>query len=73
MVRLLSGTGGCDDDLNQLAIGLDDAIKLMLTGLTSRLHGLVYSLGNFYDQAMDNFAHPKAFGKSFILQHIVVI
>uniref|UniRef100_A0A0E0IHS8 GDSL esterase/lipase n=1 Tax=Oryza nivara TaxID=4536 RepID=A0A0E0IHS8_ORYNI len=61
VVRLLSGTGGCDDDLNQLAIGLDDAIKPMLTGLTSRLHGLVYSLGNFYDQAMDNFAHPMAF------------
>uniref|UniRef100_A0A0D3HL11 GDSL esterase/lipase n=1 Tax=Oryza barthii TaxID=65489 RepID=A0A0D3HL11_9ORYZ len=72
VVRLLSGTGGCDDDLNQLAIGLDDAIKPMLTGLTSRLHGLVYSLGNFYNQAMDNFAHPKAFGKSFILQHIVI-
>jgi phospholipase/lecithinase/hemolysin len=45
-LRLLSPTGACSDDLNQLAAGFNDALESMLAGLATRLPGLRYSLAD---------------------------
>jgi phospholipase/lecithinase/hemolysin len=61
-LRLLSPTGACSDDLNQLAAGFNDALESMLAGLATRLPGLRYSLADSYGLTTDTFADPQASG-----------
>ncbi|KAJ1258606.1 hypothetical protein BS78_10G089000 [Paspalum vaginatum] len=60
--RLLDAAGQCDDSLNQLAVGFNDALRSMLAGLATRLPGLVYSLADAFGFSGDVFAHPLAYG-----------
>jgi hypothetical protein len=61
-VRALSSTGACNNDLNLLAAGFDDALKSLLAGLAARLPGLVYSLADSYNLTQVTFADPQASG-----------
>ncbi|TVU07553.1 hypothetical protein EJB05_40914 [Eragrostis curvula] len=47
-VRVLSPTGACADGMNQLAVGIDVALKSSLAGLAAKLPGLRYSLADSY-------------------------
>ncbi|KAM0878768.1 hypothetical protein ACQ4PT_034658 [Festuca glaucescens] len=61
-VRALNSTGACNDGLNLLAAGFDDALKSLLASLAARLPGLVYSLADFYSHTQVTFANPQASG-----------
>ncbi|KAI4995435.1 hypothetical protein ZWY2020_035338 [Hordeum vulgare] len=62
VVRALSATGACNDGLNLLAAGFDDALSSLLAGLAGRLPGLVYSLADSYNLTQAAFANPAASG-----------
>jgi hypothetical protein len=61
-VRVLNSTGACNDGLNLLAAGFDDALKSLLASLAAKLPGLVYSLADFYSHTEVTFANPQASG-----------
>ncbi|KAM0865878.1 hypothetical protein ACQ4PT_042980 [Festuca glaucescens] len=61
-VRVLNSTGACNDGLNLLAAGFDDALKSLMVSLTARLPGLVYSLADFYSHTEVTLANPQASG-----------
>ncbi|KAM0878776.1 hypothetical protein ACQ4PT_034662 [Festuca glaucescens] len=61
-VRVLSSTGECNDGLNLLAAGFNDALKSLLASLATRLPGLVYSLADSYNLTQVTFANPQASG-----------
>jgi hypothetical protein len=61
-VRALNSTAACNDGLNLLAAGFDDALKSLLASLAARLPGLVYSLADSYSLSQVTFANPQASG-----------
>jgi hypothetical protein len=61
-VRALNSTGACNDGLNLLAAGFDDALKSLLAGLAAKLPGLVYSIADSYGLTQVTFANPQASG-----------
>ncbi|KAM0865885.1 hypothetical protein ACQ4PT_042986 [Festuca glaucescens] len=61
-MRALNSTAACNDGLNLLAAGFDDALKSLLTSLAARLPGLVYSLADSYGLTQATFANPQASG-----------
>uniref|UniRef100_A0ACD5WRH5 Uncharacterized protein n=1 Tax=Avena sativa TaxID=4498 RepID=A0ACD5WRH5_AVESA len=61
-VRALSSTGACDDGLNQLAAGFNDALESLMASLAARLPGLVYSLADSYGLTQATFADPQTSG-----------
>lgn len=68
-------SGDCIDVLNDLAIGVNDAVKVMLSNLSSTLKGMKYSLGSSYAVVSKMIANPEGAGKfqipSFILYEII--
>lgn len=58
---------GCDDSMNKRAAEFNDAVKPLLASLRSKLHGLRYSLADFYAFSNATFANPAAAGKSTVL------
>ncbi|XP_006656508.1 GDSL esterase/lipase At5g55050-like isoform X2 [Oryza brachyantha] len=62
LVRAMSPTGACSDDLNRLAAGFDDALASLLSGLAARLPAFSYSLADAQAIARLAFADPMASG-----------
>nr|BAJ87244.1 predicted protein [Hordeum vulgare subsp. vulgare]BAJ96797.1 predicted protein [Hordeum vulgare subsp. vulgare] len=62
IVRVLSATGACNDGLNLLSNGFNDALRSLLAGLAARLPGLDYSLADSYNLTQVTFANPAASG-----------
>ncbi|TVU07554.1 hypothetical protein EJB05_40915, partial [Eragrostis curvula] len=61
-VRVLSPTGGCSGGLNQLAVGLDGALKSLLAGLAPKLPGMAYSIADSYNLTQATLGDPMAAG-----------
>ncbi|KAF8667896.1 hypothetical protein HU200_052522 [Digitaria exilis] len=60
--RVLSPVGACWGRLNELAGGFNDVLRSRLAGLTRRLPGLAYSIGDSYGFTRDTLADPQASG-----------
>ncbi|CAL5038767.1 unnamed protein product [Urochloa decumbens] len=61
--RALSPAGACWAGLNELSAGFDAALRHLLAGgLSARLPGAVYSLGDCLGFTRDVLAHPRASG-----------
>ena len=61
--RSLHPLGACIDVLNDLAVGVNDAVKVMLRNLSSTLKGMKYSLGSSYAVVSNTIADPEPAGK----------
>lgn len=60
--RILHPLGLCVDVLNDLAVGVNGAVKVMLSNLSSTLKGFKYSLGSSNAVVSNLIADPKAAG-----------
>ncbi|XP_010935212.1 GDSL esterase/lipase At5g55050 [Elaeis guineensis] len=60
--RSLHPLGACIDVLNDLAVGVNGAVKVMFSNLSSTLKGLKYSLGSSYAVVSKMIADPEAAG-----------
>ena len=61
--RLFTHSGACFNVMNDLTVGFNDAVKKMLSNLSSTLKGMKYSLGSYYAALSNIIANPEAAGK----------
>ncbi|KAK6922533.1 GDSL lipase/esterase [Dillenia turbinata] len=64
-IRYFNKTGGCADDLNNLAQVFYTAVQGLLQNMSSQLTGMKYSLGNAYEMTMNIIQNPLASGEHF--------
>ncbi|KAF0902163.1 hypothetical protein E2562_014411 [Oryza meyeriana var. granulata] len=62
LVRAQSPTAACNDDLNRLATGFNDAVGSLLSGLAAHLPGFVYSLADSHTLGQLAVDDPMASG-----------
>ncbi|ONK72966.1 uncharacterized protein A4U43_C04F25530 [Asparagus officinalis] len=60
--RSLNPTGGCIEALNDLALGFNKAIKVLLQNLSLNLRGMKYSIGSSYEVVSNIIKKPYALG-----------
>ncbi|XP_010935208.1 GDSL esterase/lipase At4g16230 isoform X1 [Elaeis guineensis] len=60
--RLFNHSGACFNVMNDLAVGVNDDVKKMLSNLSSTLKGMKYSLGSYYAALSNMIANPEAAG-----------
>lgn len=60
--RSLNPTGGCLDVLNELSVGFNKAVKLLMHRLSSTLKGMKYSVGSSYAVVSGIIRNPAALG-----------
>ena len=61
--RSLNPTGGCIDILNELALGFNKAVQVLMQNLSSSLAGMKYSIGSSYEVVSNIIKNPHALGK----------
>ncbi|XP_052196413.1 GDSL esterase/lipase At4g28780-like isoform X2 [Diospyros lotus] len=57
-----NGSGGCYDEMNDLAQSFYNLTEIILQEFSSQCSGVVYSLGNAYQATMDAINNPLPFG-----------
>ncbi|WOL07265.1 GDSL esterase/lipase [Canna indica] len=60
--RSLNPTGGCLEILNQLSVGFNKAVKLLMHNLSLTLKGMKYSVGSSYEVVSAIIRNPEALG-----------
>ncbi|KAJ1261697.1 hypothetical protein BS78_09G050400 [Paspalum vaginatum] len=60
--RARTPTGTCADGANALAAGFNDELRSLLGSLSSRLHGVAYSIGDLLGLMQATIANPRAAG-----------
>lgn len=65
--RVLNATGGCLEDLNDLARAFNATIGALMIQLSSQYKGIKYSLGNTYEMTINVIENPSLFSKLLIL------
>uniref|UniRef100_A0A0E0LFT8 GDSL esterase/lipase n=1 Tax=Oryza punctata TaxID=4537 RepID=A0A0E0LFT8_ORYPU len=66
LVRVQSPTGACNDGLNGLAAGFNDALGSLLSDLAGRLPGITYSIADAHALGQLAFDDPAASGYSSV-------
>lgn len=61
--------GACIDVLNDLALGFNKAVKVLMQNLSSRLTGMKYSVGSSYEVVSNIIKDPQALGKDPQFSH----
>uniref|UniRef100_A0ACD5UK35 Uncharacterized protein n=1 Tax=Avena sativa TaxID=4498 RepID=A0ACD5UK35_AVESA len=64
IVRLLSATGTCNENLNNYSVGFASAVKSALAGLAPKLPGFAYSIGDSFAATQTTF-NPRSLGMCF--------
>lgn len=60
--RSLNPTGGCIDVLNELALKFNNAVKVLMHNLSSRMVGMKYSIGSSHAVVSNIIKNPHALG-----------
>lgn len=63
--RVFNYSGGCLEDLNELARDFLPLLDAMLGELSLEYEGMKYSLGNAYEMTLNVIDNPLAFSKHF--------
>lgn len=65
--RVYNASGGCLEELNNLAIDFYLEIRAIMIKLSSEYTDFKYSLGNAYEMSINVINNPDPFGKLFTI------